>query len=151
METKKQRGNIEDFLTAQEEAEVIEAIRKAEKQTSGEIRVHLEPKANKEHFERAREVFSLLGMENTNQRNGVLVYLAITDQILVILGDQGINNKVEPDFWEHTKDIIISHFKKGRIKQGLVEGILMAGEQLKQHFPLVKNDNNELPDEISTH
>ena len=151
LETKKKGWNIEDFLTAKEETELVEAIRMAENQTSGEIRVHLEPKAKKEPFERAKEVFNLLGMEKTHQRNGVLVYVAIKDQILVILGDQGINNKVAPDFWEHTKDIIISHFKEGRIKQGLVDGILMAGQQLKEHFPLEKNDNNELSDEISTH
>lgn len=151
MASKRNRSNIENFLTSQEESEIIEAIRTAENQTSGEIRVHLESQAKKEPFERAKEVFNLLGMEDTKQRNGVLFYLAISEKALVILGDQGINDMVPPYFWESTRDIVISHFKGERIKQGLVEGILMAGQQLKTHFPLKKDDKNELSDEISTH
>lgn len=150
MATKRRKSNIEDFLTSKEENEVIDAIRTAENYTSGEIRVHLESKAEKEPFERAKEVFNLLGMENTEQRNGVLFYLAVSDKVLVILGDQGINDKVPPHFWEKTRDILLFHFREGRIKEGLTEGILMAGQQLKEHFPLEKDDSNELSDEIST-
>ncbi|MCH2489396.1 MAG: TPM domain-containing protein [Flavobacteriales bacterium] len=142
-------SKLEDFLTAAEEAAIIQAIRTAEKNTSGEIRVHLEAHSNIDVFDRAAEVFDFLHMDNTKQSNGVLIYVAVEDRNLVIMGDSGINDVVAPNFWESTKDIIISHFKKGAMEQGLVEGILKAGEQLKQHFPHKKGDINELPDEIS--
>lgn len=148
---------VKDFLTSEEEKAIIEAIQVAEKNTSGEIRVHLEassvsianPKKKIDAFDRAAEVFDMLNMHNTKQSNGVLIYLAVEDRTLVIMGDKGINDIVGQNFWESTKDIIIGHFKDGNIKQGLVEGILMAGQQLKEHFPYQKNDKNELPDDIS--
>jgi len=143
------KSKVEDFLTSEDEAEIVEAIRIAEKNTSGEIRVHLEKTSEIDTFDRAAEVFDMLHMNNTKQSNGVLIYVAVEDRTLVILGDSGINDLVEPDFWESTKDIIIGHFKNGNTKQGLVEGILKAGEQLKKHFPYQKDDKNELPDSIS--
>ncbi|WGF92899.1 TPM domain-containing protein [Aequorivita marisscotiae] len=150
-------SKVEDFLTKEEEAAIIEAIRKSEKNTSGEIRVHIEPSSvsaeepNKpiDAFDRAAEVFDMLNMANTKARNGVLIYVAVNDRTLVIMGDKGINDIVGQNFWESTKDIIINHFKNGHMKQGLVEGILKAGEQLKKHFPYQKDDKNELPDDIS--
>lgn len=150
-------SKVEDFLNREEETEIVEAIRMAEKNTSGEIRVHLEAKSispdnptkSIDAFERAAEVFDMLRMDNTKQSNGVLIYVAVEDRTLVIMGDKGINQVVGQDFWESTKDIIIHHFKNGDMKQGLVEGILKAGEQLKKHFPFGKDDKNELPDEIS--
>ncbi|MCT8338795.1 TPM domain-containing protein [Flavobacteriaceae bacterium TK19130] len=142
-------SKVEDFLTASEEAEIVEAIRKAESNTSGEIRVHLEAHAEIDAYDRAEEVFHYLHMDNTKNSNGVLIYVAVEDRMLVILGDSGINDVVEVNFWDSTRDIIIQHFKNGDTKQGLVEGILMAGEQLKRHFPYKKNDKNELPDDIS--
>jgi uncharacterized membrane protein len=143
-------SKVEDFLNQEEEAAVIEAIRQAELHTSGEIRVHLESSSKIDAYDRAAEVFDFLHMHNTRQSNGVLLYIAVEDRTLVILGDSGINNVVPPHFWESTKDAIISKFKEGDIKQGLVDGILKAGLQLKKHFPYQKgHDKNELPDDIS--
>lgn len=142
-------SKVEDFLTSREETEVVEAIRTAEQNTSGEIRVHLEPHCEKDAYERAAEIFDFLHMNNTRNANGVLIYIAVEDRTLVILGDKGINELVANDFWESTKDAIIDHFKHGDIKQGLVDGILKAGEQLKQHYPYQHDDSNELPNEIS--
>ncbi len=149
-------SKVENFLTSEEESAIVAAIRTAEKNTSGEIRVHLEASslsAEKKEpidaFDRAAEVFDMLHMHNTAQRNGVLIYVAVEDRMLVIMGDKGINDVVGQHFWESTKDVIIGHFKNGNMKQGLVEGILKAGEQLKEHFPYNKNDKNELPDTIS--
>ena len=142
-------SKVEDFLTQDEEAQIIEAIRKAEKNTSGEIRVHLETHTELDAFERAAEVFELLHMNNTKNSNGVLIYVAVDDRTLVLLGDSGINEVVPSNFWESTKDVIISHFKNGAMKQGLVDGILKAGQQLKKHFPYKQGDSNELPNEIS--
>lgn len=142
-------SKVEDFLTKIEEQEIVEAIRLAEKNTSGEIRVHLETHTDLDAFDRAAEVFEFLHMSNTKQSNGVLIYIAVEDRTLVIMGDKGINDVVTPDFWESTKNIIINHFKSGDMKQGLVDGILKAGEQLKRHFPYKNKDQNELPDDIS--
>lgn len=142
-------ATIEDFLTPDDEAEVIQAIRTAEQNTSGEIRVHLERHCTIDAFDRAAELFDELHMANTKESNGVLLYIAVEDRTLVIMGDSGINDVVPVDFWESTKDIIIGEFKKGRTKEGLVAGILQAGEQLKKHFPYKKSDQNELPDDIS--
>ncbi|MAZ73451.1 MAG: hypothetical protein CMC70_09930 [Flavobacteriaceae bacterium] len=142
-------SKVEDFLTRDEEIAIVEAIRTAEKNTSGEIRVHLETHSNEDAFDRAAEVFDFLHMNNTKLSNGVLIYIAVEDRTLVIMGDKGINDKVPPHFWESTNEAIIKEFKKGNMKQGLVDGILQAGEQLKKHFPHNKKDINELPDEIS--
>lgn len=142
-------SKVEDFLSPSEEAEIVEAIRTAEQNTSGEIRVHLEAHSAIETLDRATEIFDFLHMGNTKQSNGVLIYVAVEDRTLVILGDKGINDVVSPNFWESTKDTIISNFKNGEMGQGLVDGILMAGQQLKKHFPYKKDDSNELPDEIS--
>ena len=143
-------SKVEKFLTRSEENEVISAIQEAEMNTSGEIRVHLEAKANKDPMDRALEIFEFLHMDNTKNGNGVLFYVAVEDHLLVLLGDEGINKVVPADFWEGTKNLVLEHFKRGRVKQGLVEGILMAGKQLKQHFPYRRGDVNELPNEISS-
>jgi len=142
-------SKIEDFLSADEEAAIIRAIRTAEKNTSGEIRVHIEKSTTLDPFDRAMEVFHFLKMDNTKQQNGVLIYVAVEDRTFVIYGDKGINDVVPKGFWDSTKDRIHSHFKVGDFKQGLVEGVLKAGQQLEQHFPWSHNDINELPDEIS--
>jgi uncharacterized membrane protein len=137
------------FLSKEDEKEIIAAIASAEKQTSGEIKVHIETKTEKPPLERAQEVFSDLGMTDTEARNGVLFYVGIHDRSFAIIGDKGINEKVAADFWETTKDVVISFFKKQQFKEGLVHGILKAGENLKTHFPYQKNDVNELSNEIS--
>ena len=140
---------IEEFLNTTEEKEIVEAIRLAEKNTSGEIRVHLENTSKGDIESRALEVFSILKMHNTRLRNGVLIYVAVHDKAFAIFGDKGINALVAADFWANTKTVIENHFKSGNYKQGLVEGILHAGEQLKKHFPFSDLDQNELANEIS--
>jgi len=142
-------SKVEDFLTLEEEQEIVAAIRTAEKNTSGEIRVHLEKHTPIDAFERAMEVFHLLKMDETELKNGVLIYVAVKDKTFVICGDKGINDLVSNDFWDCTKDIMVSHFKNGRFKQGLIDGILRAGEQLQKYFPFQEGDTNELSNEIS--
>lgn len=142
-------SKIEDFLSQTEQQEIILAIQQAERNTSGEIRIHIEKDPKKDSFDRATEVFDFLRMENTQERNAVLFYVAIDTRDLVILGDIGINDVVPPNFWESTKDAIINRFKEDNHKQGLIDGVLTAGKQLKEHFPYKKGKGNELPDEIS--
>lgn len=142
-------SKIEDFLTYEEEQEIVEAIRIAEKNTSGEIRVHIEKSAKTDPVERAMEVFHFLKMDNTKQQNGVLIYVAVEDRSFVIYGDKGINDVVPKDFWESTKTEIQSNFKHGDFKNGLIQGVLKAGEQLQKFFPWHHTDTDELPNEIS--
>ena len=142
-------SKVEAFLTKAEEQEIVEAIGVAEKNTSGEIRVHIEKTTSEVPFDRALEVFHELKMNETQLQNGVLIYLAVADKKFVVCGDKGINDLVDNDFWDTTKDAMATQFKKGNFKQGLVDGILMAGEQLKKHFPWQDGDTNELSNEIS--
>ncbi|WP_297761132.1 TPM domain-containing protein [uncultured Muriicola sp.] len=142
-------SKVEAFLSPEEEQEVINAIIEAEKNTSGEIRVHIEPGTTLNPYERAQEVFLSLKMENTKDSNGVLIYIAVNDRTFVIYGDKGINDVVSKTFWNDTKEVIQSHFKKGQFKQGIAEGILKAGEELKAHFPYKSDDTNELRNEVS--
>lgn len=142
-------SKVEDFLTKEEEQEIVEAIRMAEMQTSGEIRVHIEKTTSKAPYDRALEVFNELGMDATQLKNGVLFYFAVADKNFVICGDKGINDVVADDFWNSTKDRMATQFKAGHFKQGIIDGILSAGEQLKKHFPYQEGDTNELSNEIS--
>jgi uncharacterized membrane protein len=137
------------FLTQGEEQEIVDAICVAEKNTSGEIRVHLEKTTKLDAYDRALEVFHELKMDETELKNGVLIYLAVEDKTFVICGDEGINDVVANDFWDSTKDAMVAHFKNGNFKQGLIDGIIIAGEQLKKHFPWSEDDTNELSNEIS--
>jgi len=142
-------SKLEDFLTKDEEAEIVVAIRLAEKNTSGEIRVHLEKETSIAPMERAVEVFHELKMDATQLRNGVIIYVAVKSKLFAIYGDKGINDKVADDFWNCTKDIMLDHFKNGKNKQALVDGIHNAGEQLKKYFPFESDDTDELSNEIS--
>ena len=142
-------SKIKKFLSKEDEEAIVLAIKKAEKNTSGEIRVHIEAHTEEDHFEHALKVFQELEMHQTEQRNGVLIYIAVEDHQFVILGDEGINNKVANDFWNQTKDVMQNHFRKGNFKAGIVEGVLQAGEELKAHFPYQDDDTDELSNEIS--
>ena len=142
-------SKVDHFLTKEEEQEIVEAIRMAEKETSGEIRVHIEKTTSINAFDRALEVFHLLEMNKTELKNGVLIYVAVKDKTFVICGDQGINELVSNDFWDTTKEVMASHFKNGNFKEGLIDGIQKAGSQLKTYFPWQENDTNELSNEIS--
>jgi uncharacterized membrane protein len=143
-------SKVEDFLTQTQEQEIIDAIRAAEKNTSGEIRVHLERNSEKDSLERAKEVFYFLKMDKTKNKNGVLFYVAVDDKKFSVLGDEGINNLVPEDFWNSIKETIIRHFSKGSYADGLKEGILATGQKLKEYFPFQTNDHDELSNEISS-
>ncbi|MGB5820878.1 MAG: TPM domain-containing protein [Saonia sp.] len=142
-------SKVEDFLTREEEQEIVGAILEAEKNTSGEIRVHIEATTKLKHFDRAKEVFHYLKMDNTKEENGVLIYVAVLDRKFVIYGDRGIDKVVPKDFWNRTKDSIQHHFKQNNFKQGIIAGILKAGKELEAHFPWNHNDTNELSNEVS--
>lgn len=138
-----------DHFTKEQQKQIVEAIKQAEHNTSGEIRVHIEKTCKIDVLDRAANVFAMLKMHKTQLRNGVLFYLSVEDRKFAILGDGGINAKVPSDFWDSVKNTVLEQFKMGNQTEGLVQGILMAGEKLKAHFPYQKDDVNELSDEIS--
>ncbi|WP_375579593.1 TPM domain-containing protein [Marivirga tractuosa] len=138
-----------DAFTEEEKKTIVNAIKEAEKNTSGEIQVHLENHCKEDVKDHAAYIFKTLKMHKTELRNGVLFYMAIKDHKFAILGDAGINNKVPENFWDDIKEHMLAHFKNGDLTAGLSEGIKMAGEQLAAHFPYKNDDENELPNEIS--
>jgi uncharacterized membrane protein len=140
---------IQDFFSAEEKLSIQHAIEQAERNTSGEIRVHLENKCTTDPTERAIVVFNELKMYKTELRNGVLFYLAIDDHKFALIGDKGINETVEIGFWDSTRDLMLSHFKKGEFAVGLCKAIDLAAQRLKTHFPYKQEDTNELSNEIS--
>jgi uncharacterized membrane protein len=127
----------------------VQAIGEAELNTSGEIKVHVEISYSGELLDRAASVFARLGMHKTELRNGVLFYLAIRKRQFAVIGDAGINRVVPETFWDEIKSVMEAHFKNSQFAEGLVKGIIMAGEQLKKNFPHQQDDVNELPNELS--
>ncbi len=145
----KKKGNF--FFNEQDERQIIDAIRAAEDHSSGEIRVHIEPKCKGDSFQRAIELFAELEMHRTELHNGVLFYLAYKSHKFAIVADEGINQVVPENFWEEIKDMMEAKFKNKEFVLGLTEGIALAGQQLKQYFPSKGDkDANELSDDISS-
>ena len=139
-----------DFFSAEDNQQIVQAIRDAEKETSGEIRVYVEsrnPMVNV--MDRASEVFFNLQIQNTHHRNAVLLYIAIKDKELCLFGDEGIYNKVGADFWNNAVKEMIAEFSKENISKGIVKCVLNIGQTLKEKFPFDASiDKNELPNDI---
>jgi uncharacterized membrane protein len=141
------------YFSKDQESLLLEAIRAAEQNTSGEIRLHVESRCKlKDPRDRAAQVFEGLGMQKTALRNGVLFYISLDDHQFAILGDAGIDAHVPPGFWDNIKELMLGFFQKGEIVSGLIAGIAQAGLQLGKHFPYhAASDQNELSDDISYH
>lgn len=143
------------FFTADEQRQIREAIGAAEARTSGEIRLHVERDVPRrkaiagDPYLRAREVFSQLGMHETAERNGVLIYLATRTRRFAVLGDEELHQRVGEGFWTEIRDLFAAHFGEDRFEAGLAAGIALIGERLRLHFPHRDDDVNELSDDIS--
>jgi uncharacterized membrane protein len=137
------------LFTDTEQEEIRKAIERAEKNTSGEIRISAEKHCKEDPLDRAANYFHKIGMDKTALRNGVLIYIATEDHKFAIIGDAGINKVIPEGFWDSTKEAMLNHFKSGDLIQGLTTGIQMAGEKLQQFFPCADDDKNELSDDIS--
>ena len=149
LQKRKLMSNAVNILNREEDRRVVEAIKQAEHNTSGEIKVHIENHCKGDVEQRSLFVFKRLKLNETKLRNGVLIYLAIKDRKFAILGDEGIDKVVEDGFWNDVKDLMLSHFKDGRFTEGLEQGIQCCGENLKAYFPYQSDDINEIPDDIS--
>ena len=137
------------FFSKKEKNLILAAVREAEKNTSGEIRVHLEYHAREPVYGHAQKVFQRIGMTKTSERNGVLIFLATRNKKFAVLGDVGINEKVPEGFWNDVIEIMREHFKRDKFAEGISEAVLRIGEKLKACFPYQSNDKNELSDGIS--
>ena len=142
-------SNAITILNREEDRRVVEAIKQAELNTSGEIKVHIENRCKGDVERRSLVVFNKLKLNKTKLRNGVLIYIAVKDHKFAILGDEGINNVVEEGFWNDVKDLMAAAFKEGRFADGLEQGIQRCGVKLKAYFPYQSDDINEIPDDIS--
>lgn len=140
---------VKDFIGDRGKAVIEQAIKEAELNTSGEIRVHLESKCSGDPVQRAVYIFNYLKMYNTQARNGVLVYVAVQSRKFAIIGDAGINAVVPEDFWDGIKERMRAHFAAGNYVEGLVEAVKESGVSLKKYFPYQSDDINEQPDEVS--
>jgi uncharacterized membrane protein len=138
-----------EFLESLDQTRIVAAIEEAERQTSGEIRIHVQPKATGGELRAVAErTFERLGMTKTALRNGVLLFIASEENRFVILGDRGIDQKVPPGFWDSIAANLTTHFRAGRFTEGIVEALTAAGEQLRAYFPRAADDVNELSNEI---
>lgn len=142
-------SNAITILNREEDHRIVKAIKQAEMNTSGEIKVHIENHCKGNVEKRSLFVFNRLKLNETKLRNGVLIYLAVKDHKFAILGDEGINEVVEDGFWNDVKDLMQYRFKENRFADGLEEGIMRCGEKLKTFFPYQSDDINEIPDDIS--
>jgi len=140
---------ITEYFSKAEKQAILEAIRDAEQNTSGEIRVYFERSTkNMTAMERAYHAFHKLKMDRTELKNGVLFYVAFGDHECAILGDEGIHLKVGDHFWQEELEIMRTYFRRGEYVEGLEKAIKLAGERLAEYFPKSRDDVNELDDEI---
>ena len=139
-----------DFFTEEEKLQIIEAVRNAEQRTSGEVRVFVESHCSyMDAIDRAKEIFSELRMNETADKNAVLVYVALKDKQLAVFGDEGIHSKLGNDYWNAEVRKMISKFNKENYADGIKEVVTDIGGALTQHFPYNNDtDKNELPDDI---
>lgn len=137
------------FFSAEEEAQIVAAIRRAELNTSGEIRVHVEVGADANALGVAQHIFQELGMHKTRDRNGVLILLEVDRREFAIIGDEGIDKVVPQNFWDEERDLMRGYFQKRQFTEGIVAAIDQVGEKLIAFFPYLCDDENELPDSIS--
>lgn len=139
-----------DFFSAEEQERILEALRNAEKRTSGEIRIYLEPKNPLvDPLERAALIFFKLRMELTDHRNGVLLYIATKHKELALYGDKGIHEKVGQEYWSTEVKEMLKHFRENHLVDGIINCIGHIGETLSEKFPYIATeDKNELPDDI---
>lgn len=139
-----------DFLARLDQKRITDAIATAERMTSGEIRVHVQPiVVGGEIRKVAERTFERLGMAKTALRNGVLLFIACEEQRFVILGDRGIDEKVPPGFWDDIAAKLTIRFRAGELTDGIVEAIHSAGEELLHYFPRSEADVDELANEIN--
>lgn len=143
-------------FTAADLDAIVAAVREAERRTAAEIRVHVERRVahglrhrTSDAMARARHVFAALGMHRTAHRAGVLVYLAVEDRKLAIVGDEGIHARVGDEYWAGVRDRMVERLRAGAVQDALVTAVTEVGATLARFFPRQPGDVDELPDDVS--
>jgi uncharacterized membrane protein len=136
-------------MTEAELDAVALAIARAEAATSAEIRVHLDHRCPGDPVARAVQVFERLGMHRTAGRNGVLIYAAIADRKLAVIGDAEIHVRVGEAYWRELVGVVTGHLREGRPGDGFVQAVADAGAVLSRHFPRRGDDRDELENRVS--
>ena len=147
MQTDENKNDL--LLTSEQEKAIIEAIKQAERNTSGEIRVHITNTKGSGSLADAQKIFEKLNMHQTKYRNGILFHISPLDRKFSIVGDEGIHQQVQQAFWDEIRDQVIEFFKQGNYQDGILFAVTQTGNKLKQYFPLDIDDKNELSDEIT--
>jgi hypothetical protein len=133
-------------------------VRDSERGHSGEIRLCIEAGLplsylwrNATPRERAVAMFGKLRVWDTEQNNGVLIYLLLAEHAIEIVADRGLAKRVPEDHWQHLVADMAAAFKAGRFEAGLNQAVDAVHDLLVQHFPLAAGaeNRNELPDEPS--
>ncbi len=137
------------LLSIDQEQIIIEAIKEAERNTSGEIRIHISNKEGSGSLVYAQNIFQEQNMHATKYRNGILLHISPIEKTFSVVGDQGIHQKVKQEFWDKLKEAVVEHFKQGDFYEGILFAVKQTGEKLNQYFPIDEDDKNELSDEIS--
>ena len=140
---------VRSFMSEADLEAVARAVGEAERQTSAEIRVHLDHRCRGAAMPRAIEIFEALGMHATSAKNGVLIYVAVTDRKLAVIGDQGIHERVGEAYWQEIVASMLGHLREARPRDGLIDAVRGVGEALRSHFPRGRDDRNELSDDVS--
>lgn len=138
-----------DFMAQLREAEIVDAIRAAEKRTSGEIRVFVSRKDVSDPVAAAQAHFFELGMEKTREHNGVLLFVAPRSHKFAVIGDSAVHARCGDEFWQELAAEMSGHFRRSEFTSGLVHGVRKAGELMAKHFPRRPDDTNELSDEVA--
>jgi uncharacterized membrane protein len=142
-------SSAKTFFSPDQVAQIEAAIKSAEENTSGEIRVHIENRCKGDAVACAAKTFHKLGMNKTELRNGVMFYVAVRDQKFAVIGDEGIHKYVTAGFWDTVRDKMLEHFRQGKFTEGICMGLEMTGHELKKYFPLSSSDKNELSNEVT--
>ena len=129
--------------------EIVEAIRRAEESTRGEIRVHVKLRCGPDAIKEARKTFQRLGMHRTQEHNAVLIFVALRSRSFAVFGDEAMHRQVGDSFWNATRDKMQGYFAQGDMVGGIAAGVQSVGEKLKQHFPATAGNKNELSDRVS--
>lgn len=137
------------FLSNNDLASLVEAIKTAENNSTGEIRVHIDSTTETQNAKAAFEIFKSLNMEHTAQRNAVLFHVNFEQKYFTIIGDTGIHKVVKQSFWDKIHDEATAEFSKKNYCEGLKNAILKTGIELKKYFPINGKNENELSNEIS--
>ncbi len=138
-----------NVLDATAKKTIEDAIRRSERLTSGEIRVHLQHYVIGDVFEHAKKIFRQLGMGRTKEKNAVLIFVAVKTHKFALLGDGGIHERVGDGFWQETRDIMLQCFRNGKLTEGIVAGVENVGLKLAAHFPRKVHDQDELSNEVT--